>query len=267
MAAVLRRLAAIPVLLTAGAMLAGCGRSAPVTSSGKPTAKVTTTKRAPSAPAHGGAHAGGGRARAQALAFAQAVNLRARDVAGFGASRTHEHTVETAAEKRLGRELRACAGGAGGESKGLAEASSPEFERKASIASQSVSSQVTVYASPALAAKELASFRSGRLRACLSRYFSALLSGKKSHGTSVSGVSTRYGSPPALGTTGSFGLRVTAKLSFQGIQLPFYLDYLVFVEGSAEVALRSLGTPVPFPANVEERLFSLLVARAKAHRS
>lgn len=264
MATVLRRLAAIPVLLATGAMLGGCGGhgSTSTVTVTKGAAGTTSTRASGAHAKHAGAAPS--RTNAQALAFARAVNLRAADVPGFATSHQSEHHRESSSEKRLSQELHKCVGSPG-EADTLVEASSGEFERKGGLLSQSVSSQVTVDQSPALAKAELARFADPRLRACLARYFSALLTGLTLHGTRVSGVSTRYGSPPAPGTSGSFGLRVTAKLDFHSVQIPFYLDYLGFVHGSAAVSLRSIGTPVPFPASEEERLFSLLVERAEKH--
>lgn len=257
-----RRLAALPLVLATGALLGGCGghgasttaSSATTTTTPARAAKATAKAVQPATP----------QAQAKAAAFARAVNLRATDVPGFAVSHAQLRHRESASEKLLSRELRACAGSQR-EGKALYEANSGEFERKASLASQGVSSQVAVQQSSASAAKGLATFRSSRARSCLSRYFAKLLSGLSTHGTRASKISTKYGSPPAPGTAGAFGLRVTATLSFRSVQIPFYLDYLVFVDGAAEVSLRSIGTPMPFPPRAEEHLFSLLVERAKAH--
>jgi hypothetical protein len=45
-----------------------------------------------------------------------------------------------------------------------------------------------------------------------------------------------------------------------------YLDMLGFVDGPAQVTLFSSGVLRPFPAALQERLFTLLLVRAKAHR-
>jgi len=50
------------------------------------------------------------------------------------------------------------------------------------------------------------------------------------------------------------------------MKLPIYLDYLGFVDGPAEVTLLSSGLLRPFPAAIQQRLFALLLSRAKAHR-
>jgi len=156
--------------------------------------------------------------------------------------------------------------GGAGASQGLVESSSGDFQHHASIISLSVSSEVSVAQTPALADKQLAAFRSGSLPKCLSRYFSKLLSGQKYKGATVSPVSTKQGSPPAPGTTGSFGLRFTVSVTLHRIPIPLYIDILGFVKGSAEVSLFATGLPEPVPASLEEHLFKLLLARARSHK-
>jgi hypothetical protein len=248
----MRRVAAISVLLAFAAALAGCGKGGYSTGA---AAKQTAGHSAAASNVSGSSIA-------KARAFAHAVNLRASDVPGFHPSSEHEH--QGAAEKRLEPELLHCVGSASA-SKGILEAGSKDFERADGIVSQSVSSEVTVARTPALAAGSLAAFRSRHLRACLTRYFNALLKTQNFHGATVGPVSARPGSPPALGTAGSFGLRLSAAVSFQRLSIRFYMDILGFVDGSAEVSLFTFGVPRPFPANIEEQLFTLLVERAKAN--
>jgi hypothetical protein len=183
-------------------------------------------------------------------------------VPGFHQSSSHEHA---AGEKRSEQELLQCTGSAGA-SRGLVESGSGNFQHHASIVSLSVSSEVSVAQTPALADKQLAAFRSGSLPKCLSRYFSKLLSGQDYKGATVGPVSTKQGSPPAAGTTGSFGLRFTVSVTIRRIPIPLYIDILGFVTGSAEVSLFATGLPEPVPARIEEKLFSLLLARAKSHK-
>ena len=87
----------------------------------------------------------------QAIAFASAVNLRSSDLPGFSASARHNR--ETEGEKRLGRQLLRCVGAAA--ENGLAEASSGDFERRGLASVLSVSSNVGVARTSAVAAKEL----------------------------------------------------------------------------------------------------------------
>ncbi len=270
MLARMRRLAAISALLVSGGLLTGCGSSGHAASTASKTSSSGTVK---AAPASGAARSGGASAarpgaasslaRVTARAFARAVNLRASDVPGFRRSSTHEQ--HAAGERRAEQELLRCVGSVGA-SRGLVESGSGDFQHQASILSLSVSSEVSVAQTPALAEKELAAFRSGSLPKCLSRYFSKLLSGQRYQGASVSPISTKQGSPPAPGTTGSFGLRFTATVTLHRIPIPLYIDVLGFVKGSAEVSLFATGLPEPVPAKLEEHLFSLLLARANTHR-
>jgi hypothetical protein len=194
------------------------------------------------------------------------VNLRATDLPGFKASKEHEH--ETAAEKSLERKMLRCTGGVGFNN-GLAEASSKEFEREHGVTHQGISSNITVVQTAALAAKELAAMRSSHVERCLSHYvnliFEQLAQAPENHGMTAGLVSILPLSLPAPGTTGSFGWRMTATFNLHGIKLPFSMDLMGFVFRSAEIALFASGLPEPVPAATEERLFSLLDQRARAH--
>ncbi len=261
MASVMRPRAAISVLLATGGLLSACGGGVHAANGAHAgTASAPAGKSA--APAS--ARRGGSLARAQALAFARAVNLTAADVPGFRVSTRRAH--EGATERRLEPELLRCVGPVG-VAGALAELSSQQFEQKAGIASQSVSSEVTVAHTSAQAARELAAFRSGHLQGCLSRYFDSLIKGQSLHGATVGPVASKHGLPPAPGTAGGFGLRFVVTVTLRGIQIPYYIDILGFVDGSAEVSLLSTGLPAPLPASTEEHLFTLLLERAKSHRA
>src|SRR5271156_4403943 len=159
----MRRLVAVPVILAVGGLFGGCGKSQPapavtvVKSAGTPGA-ATTTHHAKARPAKPSPQVSP--ARARALAFARAVNLTANDLPGFSASSEHEAKHEDATEKRATQELHACAGESGAHPE-LAEVSSKSFERKAGIASQSVSSSVTVESTAAAAAELPKALHSG----------------------------------------------------------------------------------------------------------
>lgn len=262
-----RPLAALAVLLALILALSACGKS--------PQTTVMTVTRATGTPSGrssegsgtspgGGSHGSGSGLKATRgdRAFAHAVNLTVADVPGFRVS--HRRSKEVVGEVSLKHELMQCTA-AGGEVSGVLEAGSRDFERSAGIASQSVSSAVTIAKSPALAAKQLTAIHDGRLPACLARYFNHLLRRQHAQGTTVSPISTKQGSPPAPGTAGSFGLRFTATITIHRVPIPLYVDILGFVEGTTKVSLFSTGLPAPLPATTEERLFSLLVSRALGH--
>src|SRR5271166_2254125 len=262
-----RRTAALLLLLAAGLLPAACGKSD----------RTSTVAASPAAPPGGAQSEGAGTpqpgarpwTRAQAQAFARAVNLTAADVPGFTVV-PPSRLGATPAERRLQAETARCLGGSGtvtgaGSSAGLAEVSSPHFQREAGARSASVSSEVNVSRTSALASRELAEIRSARTRACLTRYMEQVL-GRRAGGGVSSAVSVVGGNPPAAGTTGGFGWRITVALAVRGARIPVYLDILGFVYGPAEVSMFSSGLPEPFPAAAEEHLYSLLLKRATAQK-
>jgi len=216
--------------------------------------------------------AGKSPSRERALAFAQAVNLTAEDVPGFTAKTKHDS--DSAREKKLGRELAHCTGAKGlspgeatfpGEGKAVADESSKDFELKHGVIDFSVSSGVSVQSSAAGARQGLQAIRSPQVRKCFSHYLQLLFAGQHVRGATPGPVSIQAGIPPAPGTAGGFGWRITASFTIRGIRVPIYLDFLGFVDGPAEVTLLSSGLLRPFPAEVQQRLFAMLLARAKAH--
>lgn len=250
------------LILAACAPLAACGAASH-------PASVATS-------AHGGqtgagagtsskAQPGGARppSETRARAYARSVNLSGADVPGFTVTSAPEHEHETTSEKQLERTMLHCVG-ALGSSGTVAEVRSSEFQRQGSRRQQTVQSEVTVARSASLAARELATIRSRRARACLAHYLGLLLQGKRSHGATIGPVSIQQGTPPAPGTSGGFGWRIRAVIGARGIALPLYIDILGFLYGPAEVTLVSSGVPEPFPAAAQQRLFNLLLRRARS---
>lgn len=251
------RTAAIFMLLATVGALAACGSTSHVTATTVVGAQAVRG-------AHAGSRTGGADrpfTKAQANAFVRAVILRAGDLPGFRVSTEHEH--ETATEKHLTGEMVGCIGG-GGFTKGLAAASSQHFERETGAFDQGVHSEVTVAQTAAMAARELALIRGKRARACMSHFFGLIFKGVQYRGATFGLVAISQGFPPAAGTAGSFGWRVTAALRLHGLQIPIYVDIVGFVYGPAEITLFSSGAPEQFPAATERRLYALLVKRARA---
>lgn len=239
-------------LVLSGVLISACGKGGYVSTA--PSHSATTATR--------GANANRTPTHAQALAFASAVNLTAFDVPGFSVSSSHRGG--SASEQRLERELRSCTGSRGSRST-VAEAGSPDFELHRGILDLTVSSEVSVAHDSDQAAAALSAIRSAHVRACVSRYLTQLLKSQHYAGAVVTGVSIASGTPPAPGTTGGFGWRVTAMLAVRGVHVSFYLDILGFVSGPAQVTLSSSGALRPFPAAAQEQLFSQLLSRARAH--
>lgn len=252
MTSAMRRTIILLVLALSGALLASCGKGGH-TSSSEQASTATSS----------GATSGTSVSKERALAFAHAVNLTAADVPGFTASTKHEK--DSSSEKRLEREMLQCAGIAGSE-QAIVEQGSKNFELKHDILDFGISSEVGVQPSAAQAKKGLAAIRSAHVRGCFTRYLNQLFKSAKFGGASVGPVTIQSGTPPAPGTSGGFGWRVTATFMVHGIKVPIYLDFLGFVDGPAEVTLLSSGLLRPFPATIQQNLFATLLSRAKEHR-
>jgi hypothetical protein len=238
------------------ALLAGCGKN-------------LSTSSAPPRAAHAGGstHAKGPPikappTKAQALAFARGVNLTPGDVPAFSA--TAPQHPESDAEKRLEGRLHSCTGPVGSGAQLLAQASSSRYRLRRGIIDLGVSSEVGVAPTAISASRELAAIRSERVRRCFSRYLDLLLQESRFRGATPQPVSIATGTPPAPGATGSFGWRITATFAVRGIPLSLYVDILGFVLGPARVTLVSSGALRPFPAQIQQRLFTVLLTRAKA---
>ncbi|HWF33036.1 MAG TPA: hypothetical protein VG188_10810 [Solirubrobacteraceae bacterium] len=271
----MRRTTVLLLLVLAGTLLASCGKGSltstvvqRTSASTSPSSTTTGTTPAPgtTSPSPGTTPAP---SHESAVAFARAVNLTSDDVPGFTPS--EKHSSSSAHQKRLERAMLRCAGiGAGtgdiaGTGKGVLEESSKDFELKRQILDFSVSSEVSVQASAAQALRGLKAIRSPHVRGCFSHYLSLIFKEEQVKGAKAGPVTIQAGTPPAPGTSGGFGWRVTATFNVRGLKLPVYLDFLGFVDGPAEVTLTSSGLLRPFPASVQQHLFALLLGRAKAH--
>lgn len=254
----MRRTIILPVLVLAGGLLASCGKGSLTASSGQSRpSRSTSSSTSPASPQ--------GRqtpSRQRAVAFAHAVNLTSTDVPGFAAIEKHDSS--SSGEKRLERQMLRCAGIAG-STKAVLEESSKSFRLKHRIIDLSVSSEVAVQSSAAAAQRGLSAIRSAHVRGCFSHYLERIFKGEQVKGATAGPVTIQSGTPPAPGMNGSFAWRVTASFDVRGIKVPLYLDFLGFVDGPSEVTLLSSGLLRPFPAGVQQQLFSLLLSRARSH--
>jgi hypothetical protein len=223
----LRRTAAILLPLAAGGLLTACGKSAHL-------GGAKTGARSPT-------HVRLGLTGASAQKLARTLNLRASDLPGFTAS--SEHKRETLVEKKLDRKLARCMG-RHATSNALAEANSRSFERRIDVIRLSVSSSVTIVATPAQAAAELKAIRSAHTRVCLTSFLRELLAQQTQGGTSAKLVSIRSGTPSAAGTSGTFAWRITGAFELHGAKGLFYIELVGFAHGRDDVQMLSFGLPV-----------------------
>jgi hypothetical protein len=206
----------------------------------------------------------GAPSRAQALAFAHAVNLSVADIPE--ASVEKKHTAAATASER--RESQACERRAGWRNPHtIAQASSPKLKRGQELEIERVTSSVSVLGSEQAVARQFALLSSPPVRACLARVLAHSLDDRRISEARWGHVSISRLPVNAPGTSATFGLRVlaTLELPFSEVSVPFYEDVLGFAIGRAQVVLAAASATQPVPATTEQELLSLLLARARAH--
>lgn len=258
-ASLLRIVATVVVLATAGGLAAGCANSSPASSGGVSTAFT----------------------KAQAIAYADAVNLRAGAVPGFlGGLLPHKREIT---HGPFGGAMERCDGGVvGGEVIGIiSQGFTRDIARRAppsaqlSLASdEEVQSAVFLTGSASLASREFAAIDSARARPCLKRLYEEETATKVRKGASAekplfSHVEISALRSPLRGVS-VYGLRMTAPVALSGTKGHFiyYQDSFGFVIGPALITLSVAGyDPGVLPSATERRLLALLYQRAEAHKS
>ena len=233
---------------------------------------------------------------AQAVAYANAVNLRAADVPGLQEGRRPAKR-QTAAGP-FGRGMDGCVSAAARaglvigissprfvhlDSRPIQSVSSGSLLHPISLPNQSVSSGVYFFNSEALALQYLAAPDSARFAACLETVASNQPKTVTCEGSKVAQpessdphVSTLPASLPLItvsprtsSSAGSgvrtYGLQRTAHPACGRRGSENYEDFLSFVRGDAVITLTAFSEAHPFPAASERRLIALLYSRAEAH--
>jgi hypothetical protein len=203
--------------------------------------------------------------KAQAVAYARAINLRAGDVPGMTVTGPAER--EGTRGQHSSGELERCVGSAN-PGQQLIDIGSPTFGQGGALEQSQVSSGVTVLSSAAAAAREFAAIRSARGRACIARFARREFSRESSGSLLYRAIASTALTAPVAGIGESFGLRLTVTLLAPrtGRTFHLYLDFLGFLEGPAEIGLNTSGFTRPVSAATERRLFSTLYRRAQAHK-
>jgi hypothetical protein len=199
--------------------------------------------------------------KAQATAYAHAVNLKPADLPGMRATRPEAEHVTAS----IDREATKCDGGVD-PSRRVAQVHSARFAGAVAGDFEQISSEVEVMPSAALIAQNNAAIRSPRGLRCVTRLLTQSLAGK-------SGSQGRYGTlkisklpTPLAGVDETFGYRITTTVARGPAQIPIYIDLLGFISGAAEVDLTAIGAPQPVPEEAESHLLAVLYGRANAHK-
>ena len=207
--------------------------------------------------------------KAQAVAYAKAVNLRASDLPGakaysFGEHLEHsvEHSIGASREEQLlCSQSKMPSRRVGGAASALSGAGYPF-----------VASVVLVLRSEAFAKAEVAALSTERGHACLARQLGRVESVEaEKKVTSFAAKVTFVPVAKALGP-GAIALRVLAELppahekdGTQSEATFTHVDAAIFRVGPAEVFFLTFGVR-PFPPATENRLLTLLHSRAEAHK-
>lgn len=203
-------------------------------------------------------------AHAQAVALANAINLRQADVPGLAG------TFERDREARSGL-LGNCDEAS---ARGLVGFLSQRFARGGTrvLPAESVSSGVYLLASEAQAARELAALGSGRARTCIRHDVERTIAKDERDGAEsfLTAPVEVLSLAPLLRPLPVVGMRrithlTAASPSTRG-RSRFYLDECGFVVGRVLVDLLAVSSPRPLPPATERRLLALLYSRATKAR-
>lgn len=212
--------------------------------------------------------------RAQVVAYARNVNLRAADAPGMTARSVEREVNAAAREAELGRCI-----GIPTRRRDVVRIASPSLRRQAFRAISSVAADLNDRANPASLAAEdtrdIAAAVSQHGVACQERYFQ-----REYTRPGVSRVEVATLPNPLSGIYGGVGFRfrVTVAGTHVGevmvgtpktrkpIPVVVYADVFLLAVGSAGIELEADGIAEPFPQETERRLISLLYRRAEAHK-
>jgi hypothetical protein len=224
-------------LLAGGGLIAGCGGSSvpPLRTSGPIT-------------------------KAEATAYANVVNLGVADVPGMTSD-----SLESEAKAAGTVEFR-CPGDVS-PARRVVHIHSPAFTRGAGLRYEAVESEVVVWPTAALAARNRSAFLDRRGRSCVAR--SVVQAADRLYPsrvrTGLTTVSFPRGPQPSVDATRvSVPLIVIIHRGQPTVRARTYEDNLHFVAGPTQIVLRVFTVSRPPPVATERRLLSLLHGRAKS---
>jgi hypothetical protein len=219
--------------------------------------------------------------KVQAIAYADAVNVRAGDLPGLGvgvppAKREITRGPFAPAMEKCDPTVVHAGKVVGIISRHFVRATAhkPDSSRSLNFtATEGVQSIVYVMESAGLASKELATIDGARGRICAKRFLeNETITAVQKHANSekplYSQVSASTLTSSPLRGVSTFGLRMTAPVAVPGtVHVRYYEDFLGFVVGRALVILSDDGyRPRAFPSGVERYLLTVLYRRAHTRK-
>jgi hypothetical protein len=241
---------AMSTVIASALAVTGCGGS-----SSSPTVQPTEGSAAATP---SGSHAPA--TRADARAAAAKVNLTAADMTGYTAKAHHESAKDKASSRQLDR----CVGDTNGLRHELADVNSEDFSRGQGLASQEVSSDVTVEDSTAIVSHDLALINSPKALPCVKRFLLKAFTASAAQLTIKSVALTRIPTPAPEGASAAFGVRIKVIGSVQGHSFPFFFDIRGAAVATYELTFFDLGITKPYPTAQATHWLSLITQRAAA---
>jgi hypothetical protein len=194
--------------------------------------------------------------------IARAINLRASDLPGF----TQEGPEHSSGDVLTGKAKQDCPSLVGsGRSHGLADVSSPSFQRESSADDQQLTSEVKIERSRGIVTSGMAELRKPGVLACFRRVFTGLKYHQSGDTITVKHVSVT--SPPvtAPGADGAVDIRIKLEMVIKTYSVPMQMDLVGIAVGRDELSLLTMGLVEPISDSAEQQLESLLVKRALAN--
>jgi hypothetical protein len=205
--------------------------------------------------------------KAQAVAYAHAVNLQAGDLPGFTID---ESEMEAPKPGRYDLEDIRCRGGVN-PARRIAKIDSMEFTAEINRAfyGKVIRSTVEVWPTPALVVSNHTTSHSSRGRACLVREMEAVnkqinreRKGRRPIGPFT--ITTVPNPLPGISHSSLTTINETRLLRTGAIRAHIYRDIFGFITGPAEIELETIGYGHPVPTSTEAKALQLLVDRATA---
>jgi hypothetical protein len=198
--------------------------------------------------------------KAQALAYAHAVNLRPSDMPGFTSIGSEAEAPEPG---QYGLQAIRCGGGVN-PARRIVQAHSAEFSAGRAFYGKVVKSIVKVWPTPALVALNSVRSHSSRGRRCLARFLESVhkrLNHERKGRRHLGPFNITIVPDPLPGVSHSFltTINETLLLRTGAIRAHIYHDIFGFVTGSAEIELEAIGFGHPIPTPTEAKALLLLL--------
>lgn len=204
--------------------------------------------------------------KAQAMAYAHAVNLQPGEMPGFTSVGTE---ADAPAPGRYALEYGRCHDGVS-PARRVTKIDSPEFSAGRATYAKIIRSAVEVWPTPVLAAFNSTTSNSSRGRACLVRYLEAVhkhINRERKGRMQIGPFRITTVPSPLPGVSHGFltSINETRLLRTGAIRAHVYRDIFGFISGAIEIELESIGFGHRVPTSTEEKALLLLVGRARAN--